>query len=140
MFLRFGSFAWPMFSVIAYGALFAVWPGFSGVDLPLWLRPVGQQAVKWYLVLGYAGLGVLLLGGMTRLFLTRSFHWLRLMMVLFGATLAFLHTLAFSMRHKLELPMEYWLMGVLGLAAVAMLARLLPPGLAYFWLGRDREY
>jgi hypothetical protein len=138
MIIRFGSIFWLLICGLAYAALFAIWPGFAGMELPGWLRPAASADVKWFLLLGYAGFGIVLLAAMARLFLLHSFHWLRMMMVLFGALLAFLQSLAFSMRHSLALPMELWLMAVLGLAAIAMLVRVLPSRFAYFWLGRDR--
>jgi hypothetical protein len=139
MIIRPGSIFWLLICCLAYATLFAVWPGFVGMELPFWLRPAGSTSVKWFLLLGYAGFGILLLAAMARLFLLHSFHRLRMTMVLFGALLAFLQSLAFSMRHSLVLPTELWLMAILGLAMIAMLVRVLPSRLAYFWLGRDRQ-
>ena len=139
MIMRPGLIFWPLICCLAYATLFAIWPGFWGAELPGWLRPIGSTSVKWFLVLGYAGFGVLLLAAMTRLFLLHSFHRLRMTMVLFGALLAFLQSLAFSMRHSLALQMELWLMAVLGLAVIAMLVRVVPARYGELWLGRDRR-
>lgn len=139
MIIRPGSVFWLLFCCLAYATLFAIWPGFVGMEFPSWLRPAGNTAVKWFLLLGYVGFGILLLATMARLFLLHSFHRLRMTMVLFGTLLAFLQSLAFSMRHSLALQMELWLMAILGLAAIAMLVRLLPSRLVCFWLGRDRQ-
>jgi len=72
MIIRFGSIFWPLICSLAYAALFAIWPGFAGMELPGWFRPAGFADVKWFLLLGYAGFGIVLLAAMARLFLSVS--------------------------------------------------------------------
>lgn len=97
---------------------------------PAWFR-----SLNWLYTLTFAGFGVVLQGAITRTASTLSANLWRPLMLCLGAALALLAVAMLMWRTGLPMNAELWLSAVLGLALVAMLARVLPEKLLMRWYG-----
>jgi hypothetical protein len=107
------------------------YPGlFTDKTVPVWFR-----SLNWVYALVFSGFGIVLQGAITRTFNTLGANLWRPLMLCLGAALALLNTLMLMWWAGLAMNMELWLSAVLGLALVAVLARVLPAALLLRWYG-----
>ncbi len=125
---------WFGFTTLCYVLLIAVqlrYPGlFSDKQGPAWFR-----SFNWVYALIFSGFGIVLQGAITRLFNTLSANLWRPLMLCVGAALALLNAVMLMWWVGLPMNVELWLSAVLGLALVAVLARVLPAALLLRWYG-----
>lgn len=87
---------------------------------------------------GYFVLGVLLLGAISRWWRAGSPALWRPFMLSLGSLAAALEIWT-QPPGAVAVPLDRWMLALLGLLAVALLARLLPNRLTRLWLGLDRR-
>ncbi len=97
---------------------------------PAWFR-----SLNWVYALVFSGFGIVLQGAITRTFGALSANLWRPLMLCLGAALALLNAVLLMWWADLPMRAELWLSAVLGLAAVAVLARVLPESLLARWYG-----
>lgn len=95
-----------------------------------WIR-----SLNWIYALAFAGLGIVLQGAITRVFEALSPLFWRPIMLCTGAALALLATATMKWLTNVPMSVELWLSALLGLALIAVLARLLPENLLLRWYG-----
>ncbi len=108
-------------------SLFRTPPGAS------WLR-----SFHWPYALVFAGLGVLLQGTIVRLFSQLTPTLWRPLMLCLGAALALLQLWIVEIATGIPMSVDRWMSAILGLAAIAVLARVLPEAMVLRWYGTER--
>lgn len=125
---------WLGLTALYYMLLIAVqlrYPGLFGDRAALgWFR-----SLNWAYALAFGGLGIVLQGAVTRTFSALSATLWRPLMLCLGAALALLSGAMLMWWTGLPINMELWLSALLGLALVAVLARMLPTALLLRWYG-----
>lgn len=125
---------WLGLSALYYTLLVTVqlrYPGlFADKSALGWFR-----SLNWMYVLGFAGFGVVLQGAITRTLNALSTSLWRPLMLCLGAALALLNAVMLRWWAGLPMDMELWFSALLGLALVAMFARVLPEALLWRWYG-----
>ena len=125
---------WLGLTAIYYALLFAVqlrYPALFSDNVALgWFR-----SLNWVYALTFAGFGIVLQGAITRVFSALDANLWRPLMLCLGAALALLNTVLLMWWVGLPMNVELWLSAVLGLALVAVLARILPETLLLRWYG-----
>lgn len=93
------------------------------------------RSLNWVYALVFSGLGIVIQGAITRTFSALSANLWRPLMLCVGAALALLNAVMLMWWAGLPMNVELWLSAVLGLALVAVLARILPAALLLRWYG-----
>lgn len=102
------------------------------------LQTPWTQSFKWLYGLAFLGFGILLQGAVTRLFGQFSPTIWRPLMLCLGAGLALLQLWIIEATAGIPMSADVWMSAVLGLAVVAVLARVLPEGVVLYWYGVQR--
>ncbi len=125
---------WLCLSVFYYACLVALQWGYPGVwdkaNTIGWFR-----SLNWIYALAFAGLGIVLQGAIARVFDKLSPLLWRPIMLCTGAALALLAIAARTWGTGVPMNVELWLSALLGLALVAVFARVLPNDLLLRWYG-----
>lgn len=125
---------WLGLTALYYTLLIGVqlrYPGLFGDKATLgWFR-----SLNWAYALTFGGFGIVLQGAITRTFSALSATLWRPLMLCLGAVLALLSAAVLMWWTGLPMNMELWLSALLGLALVAVLARVLPEALLLRWYG-----
>ncbi len=127
-------FIWISVTALYYAGVLALQWGYPG----LWdkANTIGWvRSLNWIYALAFAGLGVVLQGAITRVFEALSPLFWRPIMLCTGAALALLAIAAMSWLTGAPMNVELWLSALLGLALVALSARMLPEDLLFRWYG-----
>ena len=93
----------------------------------------------WLYALGYSVFGVLLLGAVARWWQGGSPALWRPFMLSAGSLAAALEIASMTRDSLAHLPVDRWMVALLGLLLAALLARLLPARLTRWWLGLERR-
>ena len=105
-------------------------------DVLDWASPIGWiRSLNWVYALAFAGLGIVLQGAVARVFEALTPLLWRPIMICTGAALALFAIAAMKWLAGVPMSVELWLSALLGLALVAVLARVLPNGLLFRWYG-----
>lgn len=127
-------FVWVGLTALYYASVVALQLGYPGVfekaNTIGWVR-----SLNWIYALAFAGLGIVLQGAVARAFEALTPLLWRPIMLCTGAALALLATAAMKWSTSAPMNVELWLSALLGLALVAVLARVLPEGLLFRWYG-----
>lgn len=127
-------FIWISLTAFYYACVVALQWGYPG----LWdkANTIGWvRSLNWIYALAFTGLGIVLQGAVARVFETFSPLLWRPIMLCTGAALALLAVAAMKWVSGVPMNVELWLSALLGLALVAVLARVLPEDLLLRWYG-----
>lgn len=122
---------WTVAAVALYGLLLLVSGRFGGAADAASFSP-------WPYAAGYAVFGGLLLGAVARWWQGGSPALWRPFMLSVGSLAAAIE-IATHGKIGVSLPVDRWMVALLGLLAVALLARLLPGRVIRLWLGLERR-
>lgn len=99
----------------------------------------GAHFFPWLYAAGYAVFGSLLLGAVARWWQGGSPALWRPFMLSAGSLAAALETWSRAQGGLAGVPVDRWVVALLGLLVVALLARLLPGRVIRLWLGLERR-
>jgi len=99
----------------------------------------GTVFFSWLYALGYAVFGSLLLGAVARWWRSGSPALWRPFMLSVGSIAAALEIWAPTQSGLTGVSVDRWMVALLGMLAVALLARLLPRRIIRVWLGLERR-
>jgi hypothetical protein len=99
----------------------------------------GVISLPWVYALGYFAFGVLLLGTVARWWQGGSPALWRPFMLSVGSLAAALEIGVQAKSGLASLPVDRWMVALLGLLLAALLARLLPYRVNHLWLGLERR-
>ena len=123
---------WTVAVVGIYAAILLVSGWFGGLADGVTLSP-------WLYAAGYFVFGVVLLGAVARWWQGGSPALWRPFMLSVGSLAAALEIASPATNGLANLPVDRWMTALLGLLAVALLARLLPMRVICWWLGLERR-
>ena len=116
----------------AYAAILLVSGRFGGVA-------DGAAFFPWLYVAGYVVFGGLLLGTVARWWRGGSPALWRPFMLSVGSLAAALEIWTYAQGNLASVPVDRWMVALLGMLIVALLARLLPRRVIRLWLGLERR-
>jgi hypothetical protein len=131
---------WIVVTGVYFGAIVFVHPrilpligtlNITDLSVNLWFR--------WSYVLSYLALGFLLLGAVSRIYVSAAFAIWRMMMLLTGSLLAALDLWLQDMFYGEPMRVQTWMTSLLGLVLAALLVRGLPESLLRRWLNLERR-
>ena len=99
----------------------------------------GAHFFPWLYAAGYAVFGSLLLGAVARWWQGGSPALWRPFMLSVGSLAAVLEIWSHAQSGLAGVPVDRWIVALLGLLVVALLARLLPGRIIRLWLGLERR-
>lgn len=104
-----------------------------------WSIAAGLMFPPWLYAAGYFVFGSLLLGTVARWWRDGSPALWRPFMLSMGSLAAALEIWSHAQGGRAGAPVDRWMVALLGLLAVALLARLLPGHIIRLWLGVERR-
>ncbi|HWR87804.1 MAG TPA: hypothetical protein VN277_05235 [Acidiferrobacterales bacterium] len=123
---------WTFATVGIYAAILLVSGGFGGFA-------DGAVFSAWLYAAGYCVFGSLLLGAVARWWQGGSPALWRPFMLSVGSLAAALETWSHAQGGLAGVPVDRWMVALLGLLVAALLARLLPGRVIRLWLGFERR-
>jgi hypothetical protein len=123
---------WAVATAGSYATILLLSGGFGGVADDVHFTP-------WLYAAGYAVFGGLLLGTVARWWRGGSPALWRPFMLSVGSLAAALEIWSHAQGDPAGVPVDRWMVALLGLLLVALLARLLPWRIIRLWLGLERR-
>jgi hypothetical protein len=124
--------AWTVATAAIYAAILLVTGRFGGVA-------EGAGFSPWLYAAGYVVFGGLLLGAVARWWRGGLPALWRPFMLSVGSLAAALEIWVHAQSGLVGAPVDRWMVALLGMLAVALLARLLPRRVIRLWLGMERR-
>jgi len=123
---------WTVATVGVYAAILLLSGGFGGIA-------DGDSFSPWLYAAGYCVFGCLLLGAVARWWQGGSPALWRPFMLSVGSLAAALEIWSHAQGDLAGVPINRWMVALLGLLMVALLARLLPGRVIRLWFGIERR-